>query len=181
MLFPSFHKHHHVFTDSYRKNINPYVGLVKIQSPILNLDVKWGFKYICNGCQRDIYPETNYYIQTHKCWERLKPNQTLRIITISTPKALQKVLWRNGNISEVHRSLFHPLATVRHRMWAGPETSRTNHNNKKNTKAHFANIRKRQNTVKNTNKQSLQIRMLWKEETYLCRPQPSVSCWYISL
>jgi hypothetical protein len=25
-------------------------------------------------------------------------------------------------ISGVHRSLFHPLATVRHRTWAGPET-----------------------------------------------------------
>jgi hypothetical protein len=30
------------------------------------------------------------------------------------------------SFSGMHRSLFHPLATVRHRTWAGPETNKTN-------------------------------------------------------
>jgi hypothetical protein len=33
-------------------------------------------------------------------------------------------------VTEVHRSLFHPLATVRHRMWAGPGTKETEKNKK---------------------------------------------------
>jgi hypothetical protein len=35
---------------------------------------------------------------------------------------------RKFSVSEMHRSLFHPLATVRHRTWAGPETKETEQN-----------------------------------------------------
>jgi hypothetical protein len=35
---------------------------------------------------------------------------------------------RMCSVSGMHRSLFHPLATVRHRMWAGPETKEIKQN-----------------------------------------------------
>jgi hypothetical protein len=34
------------------------------------------------------------------------------------------------SVSEMRRSLFHPLATLRHRIWAGPETKETEQNEK---------------------------------------------------
>jgi len=74
---------------------------------------------------------------------KFQPYQTFD----SGTKTSQKVLWHsNGNISGMHRSLFHPLATVRHRMWAGPETNKTEHNKKH--KGAFREYAKSPNTVK---------------------------------
>ena len=65
-----------------------------------------------------------------------------------------------GNISGMHRSLSHPLATVRHRMWAGLETNKTK---KKRVSRLCANAEH----CKNTNKYSLQIRTNMKTGNYL--------------
>jgi hypothetical protein len=50
-------------------------------------------------------------------------------------------------VSGVHRSLFHPLATVRHRMWAGPEEKKS--------------IRRATNT-------NCGWLTKWKQKAYLC-------------
>ena len=132
-----------------------------------------GFKYFCNGCKHKIHLKPNYCMWRQKRCENLKPNQIYdsRIKSVCLGQ-------NNGNISGMHRSLLHPLATVRHRMWAGPETNKTKHN--KNKMARFATVRITEH-CKHINKYSQQIRTNMKTVTYLRCSYSSASWWCVFL
>jgi hypothetical protein len=72
-----------------------------------------------------------------------------RTVRICNMKQGAEVTVSVASVSGMHRSLFHPLATVRHRMWAGPEK-------KKRTCIRIAT---------NTN---CGWQTNWKQKAYLC-------------
>jgi len=52
------------------KNTQMHVGLVKINSSVLNSELNWSFKYFCNDCKRCIYSEPKCCIWAHKRYEK---------------------------------------------------------------------------------------------------------------